>query len=169
MKYSKACQSGWDGKISLIDKFSGTVPTGLIPKIVRWLKEEGHTVEIEKDLPITSPSLKMEAIEAPSILRDYQLQAIQKMVRAKRGILQLPTGAGKSLTAVGVVGTLKRNSIFFVHTKELLAQAQSVFQEHFPTIKVGTIGDGLIDPGLITIASIQRVSSWLTPPKEPKQ
>lgn len=168
-KYSKACQGGWDGKISLIDKFRGTVPTGLVPKIVRWLKDEGHTVELEKDLPVTSPSPQLEDIWPPSTLREYQVDAIKAMVHSKRGILQLPTGAGKTEISVGVVGVLKRNTIFFVHTKELITQAQERFQRYFPTIKVGTIGDGIIDPGPITIASIQTVSSWLIPPKEPKQ
>lgn len=168
-KYSKACQGGWDGRISLIDKFRGTVPTGLVPKIVRWLKDEGHSVELEKDLPVTTPSNKLLHINPPETLRDYQNAAIEKMVKAKRGILQLPTGAGKTETAVGVVGALKRNAIFFVHTKELVAQAQARFQRYYPDVKVGTIGDGIIDPGPITIASIQTISSWLIPPKEPKQ
>lgn len=168
-KYSKACQGGWDGRVSLIDKFKGTVPTGLVPKIVRWLKEEGHTVELEKALPVTSESRKLLHLSPPETLRDYQNAAIEKMVKAKRGILQLPTGAGKTETAVGVVGTLKRTTIFFVHTKELVAQAQARFQHYYPDVKVGTIGDGIIDPGPITIASIQTISSWLIPPQEPRQ
>jgi superfamily II DNA or RNA helicase len=168
-KYSKACQSGWDGKISLVDRFSGNVPTGLVPKIVRWLKDEGHTVELEKHLPSTNESKKLEEIHAGPRLRVYQREAVSKFIRAKRGILQLPTGAGKTEIAVGIVGELKRNTIFFVHTKELVKQAKERFELYYPTVKIGSIGDGNIDPGPITIASIQTISSWLIPPKEPVQ
>jgi superfamily II DNA or RNA helicase len=168
-KYSKACQGGWDGRVSLLNKFDGSVPTGLVPKIVRWLKDEGHNVTLEKSLPATVESVKMLHLESPPGLRDYQVTAVEKMVRNKRGILQLPTGAGKTETAVGLVGALKRPTIFFVHTKELTKQAQERFERYFSDIKIGTIGDSVIDPGLITIASIQTVSSWLIPPKEPKQ
>jgi len=91
-QYSRACQSGWDGKVSLVDKFRGTVPTGLIPKIVGWLKAQGHTVELEKDLPVTHESPRFKDVEVPNFLRSYQVDAIKAMIRAKRGILQLPTG-----------------------------------------------------------------------------
>lgn len=167
MKYSKACQSGWDGMVSLVNKYDGTVPTGLIPKVVRWLKEKGHEVELEKSLPITEESPKFFDVHPPATLRPYQITAIEKMIQRKRGILQLPTGAGKTTVAVGLVGVLKRNTIFFAHTKELIKQAQERFQYYYPQIKIGTIGDGIIDPGPITIASIQTVSSWLIAPKEP--
>jgi superfamily II DNA or RNA helicase len=167
-KYSKACQNGWDGRVTLFNKFNGSLPTGLVPKIVRWLKDEGYEVELEKALPQTSESGKLQNIHPMSTLRPYQVEAIERMIRNKRGILQLPTGAGKTETAVGAVGVLKRSTIFFVHTKELVAQTKERFQRYYPAIKIGTIGDGVIDPGPITIASIQTVSSWLMAPKEPQ-
>ena len=168
-RYSSACKNGWDGKVSLIDKYSGSVPSGLVPRIIRWLKDNGHTVELIKSLPMTESSEIFDNINPPETLRSYQRDAIARMVRNKRGILQLPTGAGKTVLAVGIVGELKRNTIFFCHTKELIKQTQAQFEKYYPDLKVGIIGDGVIDPGPITIASIQTISSWLIPPNERKQ
>ncbi len=167
-KYSKACsEGGWDGRVSVLNKFTGAVPTGLVPRIVAYLRENDHEIEFEKALPISSENPKMSHFQPLDLLRDYQQDAVRAMLHHKRGVVEIPTGGGKTESAVGVFMELKRNLIFFVHTEELLAQAKARFEKHVPGFKVGTIGGGVIDPGPVTIASIQTVSGWLIPPKEP--
>lgn len=165
--YAGLSNSQWDGRASLLNRFNGSFPTGLAPRIVRFLKEQGHTVSIEKDLPKTFESEKMKGITPLSNLRGYQKEAIQEALKYKRGIWQMVTGSGKTESAIGLVGALKRPTIFFVHTKELVDQTIARFQKYFPDIKVGKIGEGIIDPGQVTVASIPTVASWLIPPEEP--
>lgn len=167
-RFSKACQSGWDGKVSLLDRYTGAYPTGLSIKIFQYLKEHDYEIEIINDLPKTQPNEKLSSFKLPD-LRDYQLEAIAQACKRKRGIIQMPPGAGKTETAVGLVLTLQRPTIFFVNTTSLLYQAKERFEKYLPDVKIGIIGDGKIEPGIITIASVQTVSSWLIEPEKPKK
>ena len=88
-------------------------------------------------------------------MRDYQKEAINTAFTTKRGILQLATGAGKTLLSSGLIQRFGVKTLFLVHTKDLLYQAYNVFKSVFSDAKIGIIGDGNVELGDIVIATIQ--------------
>ena len=94
-EYKQTFEDLWDGRdlcgwetISLPDalklRLVRLAPGGDFPDIERWTQTEA---EVESEAPIRKP-------------RDYQLNAVQHWVEAgHRGILEMATGTGKTLTA----------------------------------------------------------------------
>jgi superfamily II DNA or RNA helicase len=55
-------------------------------------------------------------------LRDYQAAALSKLVAAEQGVLQFPTGAGKTHTALALARQLGQRTIVIVNSKSLMEQ-----------------------------------------------
>lgn len=143
----------WDGRRHLFNKRTYQFPTGLLPKIEKILKEcEINYISID-ERKVTQPTLSLELQESKQ-MREYQKQTIQKAVDAKRGIIEMATGSGKTMVAAGIIAQLQRPTIFFVHTRELLFQTKEFFESWFG-ISIGQLGDGLINLMPITVATIQ--------------
>ena len=66
----------------------------------------------------------------------------------------MATGSGKTVVAAAMIARLGQPALFFVHTKDLLYQAKSYF-ENILKVPVGQIGDGVVDIQPITVATIQ--------------
>ncbi|AEC51998.1 hypothetical protein PNA2_1083 [Pyrococcus sp. NA2] len=87
--------------------------------IIEFLKEEG--VEFEDHvLDNVIPSPLYEEIEFE--LRDYQREAVKKWMKTKRGIIVLPTGAGKTIIALEIIRRLSVSTLVVVPTLALLEQ-----------------------------------------------
>jgi superfamily II DNA or RNA helicase len=88
-------------------------------------------------------------------LRPYQTTAIDIFVNKHNiGMLEITTGAGKSLIATEIVRRLKMKTLFVVDKKELLYQIKQTFEENLG-IKIGVIGDGVKQIEDVTVATIQ--------------
>ncbi len=75
-------------------------------------------------------------------LRDYQNDALDAWVQAgNRGSIVLPTGAGKTLVAVGAVESLQTPTLVVVPTLELVAQWRRVLADEF-NVEIGVYGGG---------------------------
>lgn len=86
-------------------------------------------------------------------LRPYQKEAVQAWVsKEKRGVIALPTGAGKTIVAVASILEVKRSTLVIVPTIDLLYQWKSVLESYFD-IHIGLLGDGNKEPGPITVAT----------------
>jgi superfamily II DNA or RNA helicase len=149
----------WDGKEHLF-KFSKstgyTVPTGLAIAVVKALKEMGVEYTVKDATVIRSKRtvLDFRAHE----LRDYQKEAIKSILSPPfvgRGIIKMPVRSGKTLTAAAITARFGLPTLFGVPSKGLLHQTYEVFSNFFPGVKVGRIGDGIYQPGYITIATMQ--------------
>jgi len=64
-------------------------------------------------------------------LRDYQKDAVNAWMQTRKGVIVLPTGAGKTLVAVKIIAELNTPSLVVVPTLDLLRQWQSVLKESF--------------------------------------
>jgi superfamily II DNA or RNA helicase len=77
--------------------------------------------------------------------RSYQTEAIQQWLQHDgRGVVVLPTGAGKTVVAMMAIAQLKLRTLIVVPTIELLYQWQDAVIERIGVSKrsVGVVGDG---------------------------
>ncbi len=69
-----------------------------------------------------------------------------------RGIVELPTGAGKTFVAVLAIALVQRPTLVVVPTIDLMVQWQSVLTEHFE-VPVGMVGGGEKDRRRLTVTT----------------
>lgn len=159
-EYSKLYQDGrWDGHRRLMRKRAGlSFPTGLLASIEKVLSEAGHDFEVQDLRTLPSDTVPITA-HGPAP-RDYQEKTLRKIAECERGVLQLATGAGKTLIGARSIAARGARSIFFVHTKDLLYQAIRVF-ESVLQVPIGQVGDGRADVQRVTVATIQTAARVL--------
>ena len=113
-----------------------------------------HEIEIKWEVNVTTPEERPLALELNAELRPYQQDAIDASIKSRGGVIVIPTGGGKTMVAMGLAAQLKTETLFIVHTRELLRQTvQSVAQ--FLGIEAGVIGAGKWEPKPFTVALIQ--------------
>jgi len=86
--------------------------------------------EVKDEVMDLIPSPKF-VLSAKKRLRDYQRDAVNAWMQSRKGIIVLPTGAGKTLVAVQIIAELNTPSLIVVPTLDLLRQWQSVLEESF--------------------------------------
>src|SRR5919202_295243 len=85
--------------------------------------------------------------------RPYQQQAIEEWKRAgRRGVVVLPTGAGKSLVAQMAIEQVKRSTLVVVPTIDLMNQWYDLLLSCFEA-EVGLIGGGYFETGALTVTT----------------
>src|SRR5262245_41602234 len=84
-------------------------------------------------------------------LFDYQQQAVRAWQRLdQRGIVVLPTGAGKTVVALEAIRVAARPTLIVVPTLDLLNQWYKRLGETF-AIKIGLVGQGICDLQEVTV------------------
>jgi superfamily II DNA or RNA helicase len=85
--------------------------------------------------------------------RPYQQQAIEEWRRrGSRGVVVLPTGAGKSLVAQMAIEQVKRSTLVVVPTIDLMNQWYDLLLSCF-SVEVGLIGGGYFEMGAVTVTT----------------
>jgi superfamily II DNA or RNA helicase len=153
----KFIEGEWDGWIHLYNAAKGLFPVGLLQDVQMML--------LVQEVPFETIDERKYRKFAPlpiayySSLRDYQVEAIVKSIEAKRAVICLPTGSGKTLCGIALTAELKLPTVFFVHKKELLYQTKEAYEKAFGDKKlIGQVGDGIIDLKPITVAMVQTAS-----------
>lgn len=83
----------------------------------------------------------------------HQRAALEAWTQAGgRGLVELPTGAGKTLLAVLAIAQVKRPTLVVVPTLDLMAQWQGVLARHF-SVPVGMLGGGVNDRQPLTVTT----------------
>jgi superfamily II DNA or RNA helicase len=131
-------------------------------RTAEWRAEARHYREIVMAWRASGSSFIDEArkwerliFPAPAIVpREHQAKAIDSWLQAdKRGVVQLPTGAGKTILAVLAMHRAERPTLVLVPTIDLVIQWQAVLEKHFPNIPVGTLGGGSREIRLVTVST----------------
>ena len=113
----------WDGRIHFLHKAkSGSYffPAGLTKRVKEFLK--WYEIDAYEDLHYSEDRSSGKFEWAGPELREYQKQAITKLIAHDGGIVSLPTGSGKTLIALRMIYALHTQTIVLVHTKELFGQ-----------------------------------------------
>lgn len=87
-------------------------------------------------------------------LRDYQDAAVRAALAAREGVIQAPTGSGKTVIAMGLAARLHTPVLFLVHTAVLLDQTVDKVRE-FLGVEPGRVGGGHEDWADVTVAMVQ--------------
>lgn len=92
-----------------------------------------------------APRYRRPKLEVALSLTAYphQQEALDNWKAAKgRGLIVLPTGAGKSLVGVLAIAWAARSALVVVPTLDLMHQWYALLKANFPDIEVGLIGGG---------------------------
>lgn len=139
-------------------------PSGLLAIVVSEIKSLGISYEVtlseEKEIcPVKgiSPNL-LEGIT----LREYQVKGIETALTYKKGLLKLPTGAGKTELMIGICKYLLDNSegniLICVPTANLLHQTyERMLERGIPSKELSMYGDGykLESERRVCVATVQ--------------
>ena len=118
------------------------------PDVVRFLRTSRLDFEDKVlDLP-PCPEL-----HAKTKLRDYQKEALKAWIKTgKRGTIVLPTGAGKTIVAIGAISNVNAPTIVVVPTIDLLEQWRVKLAEEFD-FQIGAYGGGENNLRAITVST----------------
>jgi superfamily II DNA or RNA helicase len=158
--YTSAGRSGrWNGKTNFITVL-GKFRTGLLPRILEDLKriECEPTLNYTYDRNLITPeNWKIDGYT----LRDYQEEAILVGVSNHRGVIQAPTGAGKTLIMAAIIKALQGRKITLLFdAKHLLTQTYKFLTDTCGIDNIGLCyGEGYIygDIMLCTVQSIEKI------------
>lgn len=156
-------QGIWDGFIDFFHRDGGRFLTGLLPEVLRTLKKHKIKPEIIdtrdfftwKYSKVGPKFLRQWQPEDEKFdLYDYQVDAINSVIRNYRGLVKYPTGAGKTAIMAGIMKSLPDKCPTLFLTKG----ASLVEQNYHEMIKWGVPNVGRIygkykEPNFITCAT----------------
>lgn len=100
----------------------GTFYTGLIPYIKKQAKQDDLELSIIGKIDKITPLHKKPKLKGITF-RDYQYKAIKKFIRKQRGRIIIPTQAGKTFIACGIIHCfLNLRILFLQHSLDILEQ-----------------------------------------------
>jgi superfamily II DNA or RNA helicase len=155
----------WDGYINFFAIENGKFLTGLLPEVTAFLRHKKIEYKVEDKRTLTNFQYQnidenfLNHGDNAIILRDYQVELINQVVKHRRGVIFAPTSAGKSAVMIGILKTLPVGTPILVLQNRL-----SLAQQNFDEINkmgfenVGNVWGGSIKPNIITVASVQSVA-----------
>lgn len=116
-------------------------------RLIELLTSSGVSVKDE-----SKNFLETKPFRANLELRDYQTSAYQNWLEAgKKGVLVLPTGAGKTAVAVHAISELGVSALITVPTIDLLGQWTRILENAGAAVSV--LGGGLKEVGGLTVST----------------
>jgi len=143
----------WDGKKHLFSMAKRTFPTGLVSYCRDVLRQNGidFVVEDQRINPILADTGgSIHGIQ----LRDYQQTIVEMALKKQRGIVQAPTGSGKTEIFAEIIARLNVPTTVYVTRTTIFHQTKDRLEERLQQ-KVGLIGDGYLDIKRVNVAMVQ--------------
>ena len=140
-RYLPAVRLGrWDGKVSYF-ALGGTTYINLLPDIIPYLEERGYDIEVD-DVREYSTTLELgQVVEDsfahkhwpdgnPIVLRDYQVEIINKFLQNPQCIQEVATGAGKTIMTAALSASVQHlgRTIVIVPSKTLVTQTEADYK-----------------------------------------
>jgi superfamily II DNA or RNA helicase len=116
--------------------------------VLEYLAES--KLQVEDDVPMLPP---LEQLKGNFVLRDYQNEALDNWCRAaNRGVLVLPTAAGKTFIALKAIQQLKVQTLIVVPTLDLIDQWKKRIKECL-NVEAGAVGGGENTLRMVTVTT----------------
>jgi superfamily II DNA or RNA helicase len=152
----------WDGIIRLLARTRGgqyMFPAGLLETVERVLKKSGYEYEVINNLPETTNYEGLKDLQWIGWeLREHQKEAVDEAIGSLDSgygaILHMPTGSGKTVTALKLIQMKKQRTLIIVHKLNLLKQWQKEIKLMLD-YDAGIWGGGEKRERDITVAMIQ--------------
>jgi len=156
----------WDGRVRYVKRHKDSgryyFPTGIFPRVTRYLRKKNiyHIVDDKRKIEPcqNEPVFELAGKRLDLPPYDYQARAVEACLVNGRGIVQTPTGSGKSLIGIAVIKTLDLPAIWLTHRLNLLYQTRRVMEECLGE-EIGIVGDSQIDYRKFTIGMVQSLCS----------
>ena len=142
-RYLPAVRLGrWDGKVSFF-QLGGSTYINLLPEILPWLAERGYEIELEDTREYRTQFDFEQVTETsfentlwpknhphagkPIMLRDYQVEIINRFLENPQCLQEIATGAGKTLITAALSNAVSPygRSIVIVPNKSLVTQTET--------------------------------------------
>jgi superfamily II DNA or RNA helicase len=127
--------------------------------IHKFLEKQGYPIisYVKEDFAL--PLEIREALHLDYVLRKYQSEALNRWLGAnKRGVVVLPTGAGKTVVALEAIRQLGLKTLIVVPTIDLLNQWREILETHLKVSEVGLLGGGSKTVQAVTVATYDSAS-----------
>jgi len=142
-RYMPAVRLGrWDGKVGFF-QLGGSTYINLLPEIIPYIESQGYSINIE-DLREYQTQFQFEKVQEdsysdrvwpekhpqagkPIMLRDYQVEIINKFLENPQCIQEIATGAGKTLMTAVLSHSCEQHgrTIVIVPNKSLVTQTEA--------------------------------------------
>ena len=116
--------------------------------VLEYLAES--KLQVEDDVPDLPP---LEQLRSNVALRDYQIEALNNWSRARsRGVLVLPTAAGKTFIALIAIQQLNVQTLIVVPTLDLIDQWRKRIKDCL-NLETGAVGGGESTLRMVTVTT----------------
>jgi superfamily II DNA or RNA helicase len=117
-----------------------SVPRGFMGQLIGMARNADVPYRIIDERPSLSPV----SYSFTGLLKPFQQEAVEVMLKKDFGILAAPTGSGKTVMALAMIAERKQPALIIVHSKELLNQwiARIVTFLGIPEEEIGILGAG---------------------------
>jgi superfamily II DNA or RNA helicase len=166
-RYTPAFRQGrWDGTVKFMRRPENRFLAGFVPRVAGAIVKAGlPEPEVVDDDPGVRPwrpgaaGLVPFAARLDVALRDYQVDAVDYAVVARRCGIECPTGGGKTEIAIELIRRLGMPTLWLTHREVLLAQTAARIRERLPGIKVGTV-PGPDATGQVVVGMVQTLAGY---------
>jgi superfamily II DNA or RNA helicase len=107
-----------------------------------------------KDQTVTNP---IDFPPSKILLKDYQIPAVEQMLKKNQGLLVAPPGSGKTICGIETILKHRQKSLVLTHSKALCQQWRDRFKQ-FTGIEPGVINSGQFLVSDLTVAMVQSLN-----------
>lgn len=139
---------------------AGVFPTGFVPRVLEEVQISSTVIDHLEDLPNFTQVIPPTDIT----LREDQQRIVSQCLEYRRGLIESPTGSGKTVLAAALIHSIRVPTIFLCHTTTLVKNAHREFTRMglHPTIYAGTIGKEISDLTVATIQSFKKAETYFS-------
>lgn len=147
--------------VELVNRIDATFPSGYVAKVKKAAEARSLSNGLFSPLSVELVDVRRRPaapVEADlSHLRDYQRDAVKAALTRTRGLIQMPTGSGKSIVAAGIISSVPCRWLVLVPQSDLLEQFAAHIRQRVGE-EPGIIGDGQWQAGRVTVATFQTLA-----------